>query len=108
MHLVCILALGREQDYGNVAFFPERRCCGESVESGHHNVQKRKMHRFAGNDVKRLPAAVGFKRMVAFRSQVDFQSGHDIAVVVTDEDVVHACSPLLVCTLIVSRRRLNA
>ena len=107
-HLIGVLAFCSKQDYGNIAFFAQRRRSGKAVRPGHHHVQQHKMDCFARNDAKRIVPVIGFKRVIPFCSEIDFQRCDDITIVITNEDIIHACSPPLIYMLIVAWPALKA
>ena len=88
-HLVGVLALGREQDDGDVALLAQLRRGGDAVERGHHHVHEHQMDLFAPQQLQRLAPVEGREGRVALGLEVYFQRRDDVPFVVADQNVVH-------------------
>ena len=87
--LVRVLAFCRQQDDRQIVGLAQLDRGVNAVHHGHHDVHQHEMDVLLGEDVQRLLAGVGAECAVTFGTEVDFQRGHNVALVVADQNVVH-------------------
>ena len=95
--LVRVLALGREEDDGDVAPLPQPGGGPNPVQLGHHNIHQDQVDLIPLHSLDGLQAVVCLQCAVALAGEVDVQRGYDVPIIVTDQDGVHnLLSPLLI------------
>ena len=88
-HLVGILALGSQQDDGYVAFLPQLGGGGDAVHLRHHDIHEDEMELVLVGDLQSLTPRICLKECVAFRGEIDFQSGDNVPLIVADQNICH-------------------
>ena len=88
-HLVGVLALGGEEDDGDVIFLPQLGGGGDAVHFRHHDVHEDEMDLMLPDDVQGLPAGVGLEEGVVLGAEIYLQGGNDVPLVVADQNVCH-------------------
>ena len=93
-HLVGVLALGGEQDDGDICALPQLGGGPDAVQARHHHVHEDQVDVVLLHQLQGLQTVVGVVGLVALAGEVDVQGGDDIPVVVADENVIQRAHSL--------------
>ena len=83
---------GQDDDGQRIAF-PDLDCCPDPVETGHHHIDDQQIYSFAVQDIQCFLSVIGFQNVIAFLRKIDFDSFHDVFVVIANKYVSHFFVP---------------